>query len=181
MIVHTHTRYIRLEKEYEEQYEYSRYNNDEQEGASGSADREYERYLQLSSLQSGSLTFVAIYTVILAIGLSLFGSTAIVGFTSLRGVYIAPCFSSAIGSARLRLGIFCGAIIFFANLLLVCAVIFGEVRVSEKYSYEASLCRPALTYVVAVTPRSMIGETIIGTKEKRSEGEMIKSLMKSKE
>jgi len=128
MVIHTHTRYMRLEKDYEEQYEYSRYNNNEQEGASGSADREYERYLQLASVQSGSLTFVALYTVMLAVALSLFGSTAIVGFTSLRGVYIAPCFSSA-GSSRLKLGIFCGAIIFFANLLLVCAVIFGEVRV----------------------------------------------------
>lgn len=125
-VIHTHTRYMRLEKEYEEQYEYSRYNNDE--GASGSADREYERYLKLASVQSGSLTFVTVYTVILATALSLFGSTAIVGFTSLRGVYIAPCFSSS-GSPRLKLGIFGGAIIFFANLLLVCAVILGEIRV----------------------------------------------------
>jgi hypothetical protein len=46
-------------------------------------------------------------------------------------VYIAPCFSSA-GSPKLKLGIFGGAIIFFANLLLVCAVIFGEVRVSAR-------------------------------------------------
>jgi hypothetical protein len=59
----------------------------------------------------------------------LFGSTAIVGFTSLRGDYIAPCFSTT-GSSKLRLGIFGGAIVIFANLLLVCAVVFGEVRVS---------------------------------------------------
>jgi hypothetical protein len=64
----------------------------------------------------------------LATALSLYGSTAIVGFTSLRGVYIAPCFSS--GNDQMRIGIFGGAIVIFANLLLVCAVILGEVRVS---------------------------------------------------
>ena len=64
----------------------------------------------------------------LATVLSFYGTTAIVGFTSLRGVYIAPCFSS--GSDQMRMGIFGGAVVIFANLLLVCAVILGEVKVS---------------------------------------------------
>jgi hypothetical protein len=63
----------------------------------------------------------------LATGLSMYGSMAIVGFTSLRGVYIAPCFS--IGSNKLKVGIFGGMIVVFANLLLVCAVVLGEVKV----------------------------------------------------
>merc|ERR1711966_45802 len=57
---------------------------------------------------------------------------AIVGFTSLRGVYIAPCFS--IGSNKLRVGIFGGMIVIFANLLLVCAVVLGEVKVNSNYN-----------------------------------------------
>lgn len=119
MVLHVHSRYNYWEKYYEEQYE----ENDEQH----SGDREkYEHLLTLNSMQSGSLTFVAGYTMLLAIALSMYGSTTIVGFTSLRGVYIAPCFS---GPSSLKLGIFGGAIILFANLLLVCAVIFGEVRV----------------------------------------------------
>jgi hypothetical protein len=99
-----------------------------QDGAN-SADRQIEYLMQLASISSNSMTFVALYTMAMAVALSLFGSTAIVGFTSLRGDYIAPCFSTT-GSSKLRLGIFGGAIVIFANLLLVCAVVFGEVRVS---------------------------------------------------
>lgn len=129
MMAHTHTRYKRLESYYYKQMEYNnQYNDDDGEGGSDSSDREIEEYLLLSTMGSKSLTFAAVYTMTLALGLLLYGSTAIVGFTSLRGDYITPCFSSS-GSPRLKLGVFGGAIIFFANLLLVCAVIFGEVRV----------------------------------------------------
>lgn len=86
-----------------------------------------ESYMLLSSMSAKSITFVAVYTMILAASLSCYGSMAIVGFTSLRGVYINPCFS--IGSNKLRVGIFGGAIVVFANLLLVCAVVLSEVKV----------------------------------------------------
>lgn len=132
LMIHVHTQYIRLGAYYEEQYEYNRqYNNNQEGGEPESADREeLEFYLQLSSMSSKSMTFVAVYTVFTAIVLNLYGTTAIVGFTSLQGVYIAPCFSSST-NPRLRRGIFGGAVIFFANLLLLCAVIFGEVRVED--------------------------------------------------
>lgn len=127
LVVHTHSSYNRLEKSYEEEWEYQQA-NDEDEGEGHSADREYYEYLQgLSALQSHSLTFTAAYTMTVALALSLYGSTAIVGFTSLRGVYIQPCFSSP---SQLKVGMFGGSIVFFANLLLVSAVVLGEVRVS---------------------------------------------------
>jgi hypothetical protein len=136
MMVHVHAHYKRMEHYYEEQYEYTmaqyEYNqqNGDEDQHQESADRsELDFIEQLSSMSSKSMTFVAIYTVGMAISLNLYGTTAIVGFTSLQGVYIAPCFSSST-NPRVRLGIFGGAIIFFANLLLLCAVIFGEVRVS---------------------------------------------------
>lgn len=119
-----------------EQYEYNNQYNNNNNGESGdgeerSADREeLDYYLQLADMSSTSMTFVGVYTVAMAVALNLYGTTAIVGFTSLQGVYIAPCFSSS-ANPRLRLGIFGGAIIFFANLLLLCAVMFGEVRVSS--------------------------------------------------
>lgn len=138
LMAHVHTHYRRMENYYEEQYEYNMYNqnsnNGEEDGEHQSGDRqeqmreELEYYLQLGGMSSKSITFVAVYTVVMAVALNLYGTTAIVGFTSLQGVYIAPCFSSST-NPRLRLGIFGGAIIFFANLLLLCAVIFGEVRV----------------------------------------------------
>jgi hypothetical protein len=130
MMAHTHTHYKRLERYYEYQMNNNDDSNDDKDNGNDSSDRQYQEYLLLATLGSKSLTFAAVYTMILAIGLCLYGSTAIVGFTSLRGVYIAPCFSSE-GSPKLKLGVFGGAIIFFANLLLVCAVIFGEVRVSR--------------------------------------------------
>ena len=151
MMGHVHTHYKRLENYYENEwrYEQQQYNNnnnnnegDDQQQGSGDAadnnndsadDRQIQEYLALSSMYSSSMTFVALYTMAMAVGLSLYGSTAIVGFTSLRGVYIGPCFddsSTSVSSSRLKLGVFGGAIVFFANILLVCAVIFGEVRVS---------------------------------------------------
>ena len=136
MVVKVHTHYRRLERYYEQQWEYSQaqYENNKeggsQDGGQNSADRQIQEYLMLNQLTSSSMTFVAVYTVLMAFALNLYGSTAIVGFTSLRGVYIGPCFSLG-GSSRLRLGVFGGAIVFFANVLLVCAVVFGEVRVSD--------------------------------------------------
>ena len=148
MMIHLHTQYKRMEHYYEEEYEQNMYQQQQQQqqqegGGEGEGQQQqhgasqdyeqsrvqYEEYVALASLQSGTMTFASIYTILVALALSLYGTTAIVGFTSLRGDYIAPCFSS--GSSNLKLGIFGGAVVFFANLLLVCAVIFGEVRVSS--------------------------------------------------
>ena len=87
-------------------------------------------YSLMATTSSRSMTFVAVYTMALAVVLNLYGSTAIVGFTSLRGDYIAPCFSSEHSS--MKVGIFGGAIVIFANLLLLCAVVLGEFRVSNE-------------------------------------------------
>lgn len=136
MIIHIHTHYRWLKRYYEQAYA-NKHEYDEQDGegegageqrSADSEDREIQHYLALASMTSTSVTFVAIYTMVLAVALSLYGSTAIVGFMSLRGVYIAPCFSFD-SSSTLKLGMFGGAIVLLANLLLVCAVFFGEVRV----------------------------------------------------
>ena len=159
-----HTHYMRMERYYESQLtdDYYRHNGNgcnKQEGGEGaeegcdrgsqdeanSADRRIEYLLQLASISSTSMTFVALYTMAMAVALSMFGSTAIVGFTSLRGDYIAPCFSTT-GSSKLRLGIFGGAIVIFANLLLVCAVVFGEVRVSKSWTTRLFSYSFALAY-----------------------------------
>ena len=125
------------------------------------------------------MTFVALYTAAMAVALTMYGSTAIVGFTSLRGVYIAPCFSYP-SASRFKVGIFGGAIIFFANLLLVCAVVFGEVRVrlvaSNVLSYRPTLrnlthsvppflsCTPFPFLFLVVFRRSKTGVRTIVTK-----------------
>jgi len=111
---------------------YYNYDDNSQDEDGGSEDERYRdqirnSYQLLSSFSAKSITFVAVYTMALATALSMYGSLVIVGFTSLRGVYIAPCFS--IGSNKLRVGIFGGMIVIFANMLLVCAVVLGEVKV----------------------------------------------------
>jgi hypothetical protein len=135
---HVHTRYMRLEHYYYEQYQYSQQNNNNDDKnqnnnnhGNSQDEREYKERMQLAHVASKSMTFVSLYTMTMSVALVMYGSTAIVGFTSLRGVYIAPCFSNPGNSSKLKVGIFGGAIIIFANLLLVCAVIFGEVRVEK--------------------------------------------------
>jgi hypothetical protein len=140
LVIQIHTHYHRMERYYESddwyQSQYAQYQNDDNNNQNSQEENQVqetiektaEAYLQLASLSARSITFVPVYTMLLAVGLSWYGSTAIVGFTSLRGVYIAPCFSS--GPNTMAVGIFGGAIVIFANLLLVCAVILGEVRVS---------------------------------------------------
>ena len=141
--VKVHSHYSYLEKYYsgddwyqqnENYYNYDDNSQDSEDGENNndSHDEQYrdqirDSYMLLSSMSAKSITFVALYTMLLATALSLYGTTAIVGFTSLRGVYIAPCFTS--DSNKLRVGIFGGMIVLFANLLLVCAVVLGEVKV----------------------------------------------------
>jgi hypothetical protein len=83
---------------------------------------------QASTFNPSGMSFVAFYLMMIAMALSLYGTTAIVGFTSLHGDYIAPCFSSSTSSS-MKLGMFGGAIVLYANLLLLCAVFFGEITV----------------------------------------------------
>jgi hypothetical protein len=148
-LIHIHTTYIRMEHSNYEQW-YSNYlsyqqqqnnnNNDGEEGGDQqqqqqhSADREWEAFsFTLNSMRSGSITLISIYIILITTAMTCYGSTAIVGFTSLRGIYIAPCFSSHDpATLSLKLGIFGGAIVLFANLLLICAVILGEVRVCTR-------------------------------------------------
>jgi len=158
----------------------------------------------LVSTSSSSMAFVAVYALVLAMALGLYGSTAIVGFTSLTGRYIGPCFAFSAASkaspqpapkpsppvspnvpdddteadesnvasmaqnpcqnvanaarnviagaasdsrnsrtdasmdvdhgavaGNMHAGLFMGALLFFSNLLLICAVIFSEVRVED--------------------------------------------------
>ena len=147
LMIQIRAHYSRLERHYDSddwyQSYYSNnynYNDDGEEGGGGSQDRQQtyeeaqrvaESYIQLATTSAPSITFVGFYTVMLAIGLNLYGSTAIVGFMSLKGDYIAPCFSSSgMADNSMHVGVFGGAIVIFANLLVVCAVILGEVRVS---------------------------------------------------
>ncbi|KAL7484156.1 hypothetical protein ACHAW6_009803 [Cyclotella cf. meneghiniana] len=109
----------------------------------------------LASANSRSLEFAGVYTTVLGIALSLYGSTVVVGFMSLKGEYIPPCFSfrsmsledevsieaedattgpRKLWGEKIHKGIFLGCIVIFSNLCLLCAVIFGELKVRDNYN-----------------------------------------------
>jgi hypothetical protein len=120
--------YRRLEGDENQHGEEEQHEEHQEEGGQG----EVNWYPILADTSSGSMTFVSIWTMTLAILLSVYGSTAIVGFTNIQGVYIAPCFPNR---SRLKIGIFGGAVVMFANLLLLNAIIFGEFRVSNHRNF----------------------------------------------
>jgi hypothetical protein len=160
LVIQIHTHYRRMERYYSSSSWYTDYyanygqDQEEEQGGMGGHQQEYnmdeadriaESAMLLASLSSRSISFVAVYTMAIAVALNLYGSTAIVGFTSLQGVYIAPCFSSSgsMSHNNMHVGMFGGAIVIFANLLVVGAVILGEVRVSglcENLSVCDTLC-----------------------------------------
>ena len=141
--IRTHYKYIA--ETYANNNNYDYYNQDCGEGGEdgegggdgcGSHDSRDEQdpfyyYNSLATVSSGSMTFAGIYTATVAVGLSLYGSLAIVGFSSVRGQYIAPCLggSGTAAKSRIHLGIFMGALVLFSCLCLVCGVVFGEFRV----------------------------------------------------
>jgi len=125
MMIQINSHYRYLQRINEDNYNYEE--NEDEEQHSGD-EQEQNMYPLLAQTSSGAMAFVASYTMILSIVLSVYGSTAIVGFTNIQGVYIAPCFPNR---NKLKIGIFGGAVVVFANLLLLNAVIFGEIRVKD--------------------------------------------------
>ena len=136
MMVRINSHYRYLERLYASDDDYN--NNGEGEEEQHSGDRMQEIYPLLASTSSKAMGFVGIYTMLLSVGLTLYGSTAIVGFTSFQGVYIAPCFPHR---SKMKVGIFGGAVVVFANLLMLCAVIFGEFWVGSPCSLSSCCCR----------------------------------------
>jgi len=119
------------------------------------AELDEDFFESLATKNSRGLVFAGVYTTVLGIALSLYGSTVVVGFMSAKGEYIPPCFSfrnmsiieeeeandedSTTGprkfwSEKIHRGIFLGSVVIFANLMILCAVIFGELQVYDNYN-----------------------------------------------
>lgn len=97
-------------------------NNEEEEEA--------EQELQAEvAVTSRAMAFAALWTAVLASLMGLFG-TVILGFQNPVGHYYTCCSSGVHRTTPLGLGSFIGSLIMFANLTLVCSVLFGEFEVS---------------------------------------------------
>jgi hypothetical protein len=114
----------------EDQYG-NRYNNYYNNEGQGSQDMEEERNDPEVAVTSRALAFSALWTGVLAALLSVFG-TVVLGWQSPTGQYYTCCSSSVHRTTPLGLGSFVGALMMFANLTLVCSVLFGDFEVSGK-------------------------------------------------
>jgi hypothetical protein len=111
-------------------------NNDNDNDKDGSQDEQqdgennsyYYDYPEVA-VTSRALAFSALWTGVLAALLSVFG-TVILGWQSPTGLYYTCCSSSVHRTTPLGIGSFIGALLMFANLTLVCSVLFGEFEVS---------------------------------------------------
>lgn len=83
------------------------------------------------AITNRAMAFCALWTAVLATLLAIFG-TVILGWQSPTGQYYTCCAAQVHRTTPLALGSFIGALIMFANLTLVCSVLFGEFEVSCK-------------------------------------------------
>lgn len=113
-------------------FSHSKYNTDndgnnyyyQDEGEEGEDDRDPE-----IAVTSRAMAFAALWTAVLAALLSIFG-TVVLGWQSPTGVYYTCCAPQVHRTTPLALGSFIGSLLMFANLTLVCSVLFGEFEVS---------------------------------------------------
>jgi hypothetical protein len=100
------------------------YNNDEE------AQRNNQDNLQAEmAVTSRAMAFAALWTVVLSTLMAIFGAV-ILGWQSPTGVYYTCCAPAVHRTTPLALGSFIGALLMFANLTLVCSILFGEFDVS---------------------------------------------------
>jgi hypothetical protein len=81
------------------------------------------------AVTSRAMAFAALWTAVLACLMAVFG-TVILGVQSPTGQYYTCCAGNVHRTTPLGLGSFIGALLMFANLTLVCSVLFGEFEVS---------------------------------------------------
>eukprot|EP00548_Thalassiothrix_antarctica_P000598 CAMPEP_0194138450 /NCGR_PEP_ID=MMETSP0152-20130528/8230_1 /TAXON_ID=1049557 /ORGANISM="Thalassiothrix antarctica, Strain L6-D1" /LENGTH=222 /DNA_ID=CAMNT_0038835893 /DNA_START=238 /DNA_END=906 /DNA_ORIENTATION=- len=82
------------------------------------------------AVTSRAMAFAALWTAVLACLMSVFGAV-ILGFQSPTGKYYTCCAGNVHRTTPLGLGSFIGALLMFANLTLVCSVLFGEFEIRD--------------------------------------------------
>lgn len=80
------------------------------------------------AVTSRALVFAALWTAVLATLLAIFG-TVVLGWQSPTGEYYTCCSPQVHKTTPIAVGSFIGSLIMFANLTLLCSVLFGEFEV----------------------------------------------------
>jgi 1,4-dihydroxy-2-naphthoate octaprenyltransferase len=104
---------------------YNNNNNNNNNNEQHAEDQEMDPEVAVTSR---AMAFAALWTAVLASLLNVFG-TVVLGWQSPTGQYYTCCSSNVHRTTPLSLGSFIGALIMFANLTLVCSVLFGEFEV----------------------------------------------------
>lgn len=86
------------------------------------------------AVTSRALVFAALWTAVLATLLAIFG-TVVLGWQSPTGEYYTCCSPQVHRTTPIAVGSFIGALIMFANLTLLCSVLFGEFEVGLGIMY----------------------------------------------
>jgi hypothetical protein len=81
------------------------------------------------AVTSRAMAFASLWTAVLATLMAIFGAV-ILGWQSPTGMYYTCCSPQVHRTTPLALGSFIGALLMFANLTLVCSILFGEFEVS---------------------------------------------------
>ena len=117
----------------DESSNYYNYNNNNGAGEeAGNSQDQYEMDPEIA-VTSRALAFSALWTAVLAALMAVFG-TVILGWQSPTGQYYTCCSSNVHRTSPLGLGSFIGALLMFANLTLICSVLFGEFEVRFLFS-----------------------------------------------
>jgi hypothetical protein len=103
------------------------YNNNNYYNNEGDEEEEAEMDPEVA-VTSRAMAFAALWTAVLASLMTVFG-TVVLGWQSPTGQYYTCCSSNVHRTTPLSLGSFIGALLMFANLTLVCSVLFGEFEV----------------------------------------------------
>ena len=101
------------------------------EGYEGGGGEEQNDVDSEMAVTSRAMAFSALWTAVLATLMAIFGAV-VLGWQSPTGVYYTCCSPQVHRTTPLALGSFIGALVMFANLTLVCSVLFGEFDVSDK-------------------------------------------------
>jgi hypothetical protein len=110
-------------------------NNENQNDQNDEQDKDAE-----AAVTSRAMAFASLWTAVLAGLMAIFGAV-ILGWQSPTGLYYTCCSPQVHRTTPLALGSFIGALLMFANLTLVCSILFGEFEVSQCQNFAKLLVR----------------------------------------
>jgi len=108
----------------------SKYDNSQYGNNNDWHDEDWMQQQLAVSVSSRAMVFAAIWTAVLS-GILVIAGTVTLGIFMPNGEYYTCCVGNVHRTTPLSLGAFGGSLLMFANLTLVCAILFGEFEVTS--------------------------------------------------